>query len=214
MATRDQVLTRYRQLRAVHKVMQNEALRFVSTPALKRSAKRLGMFSDDAFAAESDEEMTLIFDFALYDAEKGRTRAIERYSRVKRTSAGSDEELVLDALCRTDFSIWCIERRHETAGLVLLDLLRERESWMVDEGLEQSGPEGMIFAARMVAPENFYMTTGVIVPLDELSVLDLAVDPVVRRHLTLDALSADWRLVQTVYRTAVDNRTMETVRFK
>lgn len=214
MATRDQVLARYRQLRAVHKVMQNEALSFISTPALKRSAKRLGMFSDDAFIAESDEEMTLIFDSALYDADQGRTRAIERYSRAKRPSAGSDEELVLDALCRTDFSLWCIERRHETAGLVLFDMLRDRESWFVDEGLEQSGPEGMTFAARMVAPEDFYMTTGVIVPLDELSVIDAASDPYVQRHETLDGLSADWRFVRAVYRAAVDNRTMEAVRFK
>ena len=31
------------------------------------------------------------------------------------------------------FSVWRINQRHETAGLIITDVLREAEVWLVDE---------------------------------------------------------------------------------
>jgi hypothetical protein len=105
--------------------------------------------------ADSEEEMTLAFDLALYTAKDGRSRALDRYARAARPSPASDEARMLDAMRRARFSIWRIERRHETAGLIVADVLREAEVWLVDEKLEASAPPGMAFAGRVCEPEKF-----------------------------------------------------------
>ena len=66
------------------------------------------------------------------------------------------------------FSVWRVERRHEVAGLIVQDLLRQGEAWLVDEALEQSAPEAMTMAIRLGTPDLFAMTSGIIVPVDRI----------------------------------------------
>ena len=56
--------------------------------------------------------------------------------------------------------------RHPVAGLIVKDLFRGVEVWLVDEGLESSLPDGAALATRLYTPERFAMTAGVLVPLD------------------------------------------------
>jgi hypothetical protein len=210
---RELLLARYRELRAASVEHHSKALKFLSRSAINRNARQLGLLIGGTVVAESDEELTLIFDLALYSLQTGRSSPFDRYARAERFAPGSDAELVLAALRRAEFSLWRIERRHDTAGLVVFDLLREREIWLVDQGLEVSGPIGMIFAARLAAVADFWMTTGVIVPIDEIVFADLAADDRPWRRDTPDAFAADPCFARTVYRAALDNGVMETVRF-
>ncbi|MBV8589612.1 MAG: hypothetical protein JO212_06050, partial [Acetobacteraceae bacterium] len=102
-------------------------------------ARRLGMTAGQILIANNEEELTLIFDLAIYTAREGRSRAIDRYAKAVQLSPDSDEIVMLQAMRRTRFSIWRIDRRHDTCGLVVSDLLRQAEAWLVDEGLEVSG---------------------------------------------------------------------------
>ena len=61
--------------------------------------------------------------------------------------------------------LWRIERRHPTTGLILRDLLRGEETWLVDEAMEKNAPPGVEMAARLLQPESFAMTARIIVPL-------------------------------------------------
>ena len=50
------------------------------------------------------------------------------------------------------FALICVERRHPEAGLIVRDLIREEEFWLVDEGMESSAPIGLkIGDARLFA---------------------------------------------------------------
>ena len=57
-------------------------------------------------------------------------------------------------------------RRHTVAGLIVKDLFRGFEFWLVDEGLESSLPDEAVLATRLYTLEGFAMTAGVLVPLD------------------------------------------------
>ena len=65
---------------------------------------------------------------------------------------------MLEAMCHARFSVWRIDRRHERAGLIITDVLREAEVWLVDEQLEASAPEGLSFAGRLCQPDDFART--------------------------------------------------------
>jgi hypothetical protein len=56
--------------------------------------------------------------------------------------------------------------RHTVAGLIVKDLFRGFEFWLVDEGLESSLPDEAVLATRLYTLEGFAMTAGVLVPLD------------------------------------------------
>jgi hypothetical protein len=164
--TREEILERYRQLRAISTRHHSGALEYVSRPTILEHAKRLGLAAGGMLVADSDEEMTLVFDLALYTAKDGRSRALDRYARAARLPPGSDESRVLEAMREARFSVWRIDHPHESAGLVVTDVLREVETWIVDENLEASAPEGLSFAGRVCEPDRFAMTCGVIVPVD------------------------------------------------
>ena len=50
---------------------------------------------------------------------------------------------MLKAMGQARFSVFQGERPHETAGLLVRDLMREEDRWLVDENLERTGPVGL-----------------------------------------------------------------------
>lgn len=212
---RDEVLARYRRLREINKQHNDKVLKFVSGNAILRQARRLGLARGKTLILDDMDEMNYVCDLAIHTAPAERSRAIDRYARSARLTAGSDEALVLEAMRAARFSILVIERRHETAGLVATDLFRRTELWLVDIGLESSMPDGEIIATRLFTPERFAMTAGVNVPFDLGTIEDLCAElPVSLRDVPLTALIDDRRFAEVIYRVALAGGIMDRVRYQ
>ena len=93
-------------------------------------AKRLGLTQGRTVVLGSEHDMTLVEDLATYLPRPGRSHPLDRYARTARFAPDSDEAIVLEAMRHARFSLWRVERRHETAGLILQDLLRGGEIWL------------------------------------------------------------------------------------
>jgi hypothetical protein len=212
--SRGEVLTRYRQLRKFSKQHHSKVQDFVSPDAILHIARRIGLAHGKTFILDDMDELLFVNDLAIYTAPVGRSRAIERYARSARLARGTDEALVLDAMCLARFSIVQVERRHEAAGLIVKDILRGGEIWLVDEGLESSIPGGALLATRLYAPESFSMTAGVIVPMD-LELLTDALDEVPQLFRKSHAeASDDRRLPEAIYRVALADGIMERIAYR
>ena len=211
--SREEVLTRYRRLREISKRHQTEAVRYVPHSALLDQARRIGLAVGKTLVAESMDELTLAFDLALYTAPPGRSRGIERNARSAAVPARSDDEVVLQAMRQARFSVWQVERRHEAVGLVVQDLMRENSLWLVDESLEQTAPEGMSVAMRVIMPEAFAMTCGVIVPVEAMLLDEVFEEVLGRIRGEADAIANDSRFATTIYRMAVLEGLMDQVGF-
>ena len=201
--SRDEILTRYRHLRAISTRHHSEALRFVPRSALLEQARRLGLTMGKTLVAESMAELTLAFDLCLYTAAPGRSRGIDRYARSAGAAPGSDEEVMLQAMRQARFSIWQVERLHETAGLLVQDLMREECIWLVDESLEQTAPAGLTLAMRVSTPDAFAMTSGAIVPVDAGLIEEVFDEVQGRVRGEPDIIANDRRFATAIYRTAV-----------
>jgi hypothetical protein len=212
--SRDEVLARYRHLRAISTRHHTEAMSFFSRPALLEQARHLGLAAGGVLAAESFDELTLAFDLAIHAARPGHSRAVDRYARAAAFRPGSDEALVLEAMRRARFSLWRVERRHEVAGLVVQDLLRQDEAWLVDEAMERSAPEGTVAAMRLCTPDAFAMTCGVIVPVDRELLEEVIATVLPRVRGSPDRVADDRRFATAVYRTAVARGLMARVGFE
>jgi hypothetical protein len=105
-------------------------------------------------------------------------------------------------------------RRHPAAGLIVKDLFRGVEVWLVDEGLESSLPNGAALATRLYTPEGFAMTAGVLVPLDiELIEDAIAGTPQLLRNRR-EELIDDRRIAEAIYRVALASGLMEKVAYQ
>ena len=110
---------------------------------------------------------------------------------------------MLEAMCDARFAVLMVARRHPSAGLIVTDMVREIDLWLVNEGLEISFSEGRIFAARYFGLDSFAMTTGVAIPL-ESSLLGHAMDfaPHLLRKPLNEAIEHR-RFAEALYRAAV-----------
>ena len=212
--SRSEVIARYRILREISKRHHSKVLDFLSPDAIFHHGRRLGLLVGKTFVLDNMDDLNLAFDLAIRTAPAGRSRAIDRYANAARLAPGSDEALVLDAMCRARFAIVRIERRHAAAGLIVKDVIRRISYWLVDEGLESSVPNGSIFATRLYTPEGFSMTAGVNVPLDpQLRRAALADVPQLRRKLPAE-VSDDRRFAEAIYRLALASGVMERVAYR
>ena len=217
---RSEILARYRRLRQISKEQHEAVLDIIAPSVLLDWARRLDLTEGKAIVLENDNEMTLPEDLAIYLPRPGRSHPLERYARVARFAPGSDEAIVLAAMRRARFSLWRIERRHPTTGLILRDLLRGEETWLVDEAMEKNAPSGVEMAARLLQPESFAMTARIIVPLlPDLMTLPEVMEEVFTRAPALrrlrgDALAGDPRFAIGFYRAAVATGAMDRVLFQ
>ena len=88
---RNEILNRYRHLRAISTRHHGATLDRVARPAILERAKHLGLAYGQTLVAESEEAMTLIFDLAIHTAKSGRSRAIDRYAKAVALSLDPDE---------------------------------------------------------------------------------------------------------------------------
>jgi len=209
--TRDEILQRYRHLRAISIGHHSGAMAFVSKQALLEHAKRLGLATGGMLVAESEAEMTLVFDLALYTAKERRSRALDRYARATPLPPGSDAARMLEAMRHARFSVWRITQRHETAGLIITDVLREAELWLMDEQLEASAAEGLSFAGRICEPDHFAMSCGVVVPVYREMMEEVALDMLAQRRGDPERISQDPRFAIAIYRAALNSGILNNV---
>jgi hypothetical protein len=118
---------------------------------------------------------------------------------------------VLEAMRHARFSVWRIKQRHETAGLIITDVLREAEVWLMDEQLEASASEGLSFAGRLCEPDRFAMSCGVVVPVYREMMEEVALDMLAQRRSDPERVSQDPRFAIAIYRAAIDHGSLNNV---
>ena len=214
LLNRTEVLTRYCHLREISKQHHSAVLDFLSKDTIMSQARRLGLAQGKTLVLDSMDDMNLAFDLAIYTAPQERSRAVDRYARAARLAPESDELLVLEAMRRARFSIIMVVRRHPVAGLIVKDLFRRVEVWLVDEGLESSLPNGAVLATRLFTPEGFAMTAGVLVPLDLELMEDAIADMPQLLRKGYEEVIDDRRFAEAIYRIALASGLMEQVGYQ
>jgi len=211
---RTEILTRYRRLRQISKEHHQAVLDIIAPDVVLNWAKRLDLTQGRTVLLESEHEMTLVEDLAIYLPRLGRSHPLDRYARAAQFASGSGEAIVLEAMRQARFSLWRVERRHETAGLVLRDLLRGGEIRLVDEAMEKNTPLGVEMAARLLSLEDFAMTARIVVPVTPDLIKEIFNKAPALRRAEADVLARDPRFAIGIYRAAVAMGAMDSIRFK
>jgi hypothetical protein len=211
-SSRVAILGRYRRYSDFRKDIQSAALGNVSESSFLAYAKRIGLSDGKVIFADDDMELTLVFDLALYAAQAGRTRAIDRCARRRLKASEPDEALVMQGLLASRFSIFRVIGRCDPAGVMIEDLMRGGTIPLLDEGLERSARPGEVFAMRVAPIEDFVITCGAVVPFTSETfeeIIDVLTDgvPVAERA----ALADRWRFAASLYELAIELGLMSSI---
>jgi hypothetical protein len=213
--SRADILSRYRRCRDLRMEIQTAALENIQHSTFLAHAKRIGLSDGKVLFTDNTVELTLAFDLAVYTAQAGRTRAIDRCARKRLPASKPDEALVLKGLQASRFSIFRIIGRCEPAGVLLEDLMRGGAIALLDEGLEQSAKPGEVFAMRVAPVEEFVITCGAVVPIDiEIfeGIIDFLTDGAPDAELA--ALADHWRFAASLYELAIELGLMNFVAYR
>ena len=214
-SSRVAILGRYRRYGDLRKEIQSAALGNMSESSFLAHAKRIGLSDGRVIFADNNSEVALVYDLALYTAQPGRTRAIERCARKRLKAAQSDEALVLQALLASRFSIFGVVGRCEPAGVLLEDLMRGGTIPLLDEGLEQSASAGDVFAMRVAPIEDFLINCGAVVPMGGgifEEIIELLIGGVVEAERA--ALADHRRFAAALYALAIELELMSSIIYR
>lgn len=210
--TRQEMLARYRHLRAINRRQQSDALDLVPKSALFDCARRLRIARGRTLMLDNPDEMTLVFDLLVHAGVGGRTRAIDRYAARNKPAPGTAEALVLSMAQQARFAVWQVEQRHEMIGVWVSDFMSHERLWLIDESLEACCPKDLVLAGRLMAVDDFVMTCGVLVPIDEF-VLEEAWRTMPKWDpASMADVIQDSRFATAIYRAAIHTGTMDQVR--
>jgi hypothetical protein len=177
-------------------------------------ARRLGIAHGKTFILNSIDELAFANDLALYGRQGKRKRPLDRYAAAQCFPLDSDEALVLEAMLGARFVLIRVERYHPEAGLIVTDLVRDEEFWLLDEGLEKTAPHGWKAATRVYAPEDFFMTAGVSIPLDGALLTGALESGPDLLHRDMEEAINDRRFAEALYREAIQSGVTDRVRFQ
>lgn len=166
---------RYRDLAEARGVLLNAAARRIPLASLAAQARALTLWRHNQVEPGAEAQLACVMDLGIFAPVGGHKPALERLVNAGTPPEGSPDEAMLRALQDSRFSLFRIGQPDPRGGITLHDLCRDEAVWVMDEHLAAQGQPGFYIGARLVWPDEFAMTCGVVCPVDPrimLSVLE------------------------------------------
>jgi hypothetical protein len=155
-------LDRYQAFREAAKALTQDVMEaLVDHAVLSRAGRALDVARGHTFVFESESEMNVVMDYALYEDLVDGQSLVQRY-RDQATSLSPLQRELLDAMAHAYASLFrttaIIPAEH---ALVLTDLLGQRpDIRLIDIRFSQTAAPGMLLFTRIVPLPELNMTTG------------------------------------------------------
>jgi hypothetical protein len=185
-------LNRYKRLREVGRNLNNILVERLPKAAIQECGKKLGLLKGHTFVLGSEDELSVLFDYCLYNYRQGGKNSIERYLEHSPPPALSDEMILLQGMVNSYYSVFLVEDIQKGRGATLRDMLRDTTLSLLDIGIGKSGRPGMVFAGRVLPLADFHMTSGAFILLRR-ALVEKTVMPILKKFLPLKKPEGDFR---------------------
>ena len=162
-----EVLAKYKRTRSVAVELNNSLLKLIPKKAIENTARKLGLWQDGVLVFDIEEHSSVLMDYAIHDCFQDGQNAVERYLVQQPPEPGTDSQAVLEGMRRAFFSIFRVEKVVKSVGAHVLDILGDRQYFLADIGLGDTASEAITLASRVLLFEDFIMTSGAALPVDE-----------------------------------------------
>lgn len=156
------LMERYKKIREVGLILHHKIIEsYLDHDILYSSAKLLGILKGDLFVFDSEDEASVLMDFALHEYKLNHRSAVEIY-REKVGGQNEAEKEILASLPSAYTSLFEIVAISGNT-MILKDLLKEEDRFirLLDIGFSLTGTPGMLIFIRVVPFKDFNMTSGI-----------------------------------------------------
>jgi hypothetical protein len=167
-STHSHLLPRYKHLRQVAMRLNTSLVKTLPRDVLDEGGKRLGMLKGNKLLLDSEDMISVLMDFCIYDVRRQGLNAIERFLAESPPPAGSEDMVLLQAMREARYSLFVIESKESGVSIHVRDLIRDEQLFLMDVNFSQSAPVGLVLAGRIYSPEGIMQSTGATLPVGVL----------------------------------------------
>lgn len=162
-----EVLAQYDPIRTGIRRVLREAGDACNPTELKRAVRQVASWAEPHQLNKADA-IEMLLDIALFEPNQRSRRGFDRFLDQRVARLGTADRLLAEQMAAAWFSIFRIAGRHEVAGLWLEDMVDETAPlWLVDNALETSASEGLVFGIRLFDAGPFHAGFGIVVHTDD-----------------------------------------------
>lgn len=156
------LMERYKKIREVGLILNHKIIEScLDHDTLYSSAKLLGILKGDLFVFDSEDEASVLMDFALHEYKLNGRSAVEIY----REKVGGQNEVEKEILAALPSAYASLFEIGTVSGntIILKDLLKEEDRFitLLDIGFSLTCTPGMLIFIRVVPFKDFNMTSGI-----------------------------------------------------
>lgn len=163
------LIEKYKTYRKIGRELNNKIMKSCfDHDVVMKSARLLGIVRGDTLIIDSENETSVLMDFALNDYRVNNKNAVEVY-REKMGRENEIETEILDALVSSYTSLFKITSISETENMLFLsDLLNKQGNIkIIDIAFSKSATPGLLMFIRLLSFKDFNMTSGTSLIFDE-----------------------------------------------
>lgn len=165
MPSHAELVGRYQALRAKARPLSDTLAASLPKDVFAEAADRLGILKGTEILLETEDEIVVVADLAVFDIRRNGEHAVQRFLREQQPPEGGDERLILEAMRSARHSIFQVQHAQAGVGVLFRDMLRDTEDFVWDVGFSHTARRGALMAGRIHSPGEITMTTGAVLPV-------------------------------------------------
>jgi len=178
-------IDRYKEWRAAGRDLNMTLIKQLPKVAVPECGKKVGLYKAGTLILNNDDEIAVLYDYCLHHYLRAGKTTIERYIETTPPAAESRESVLLDAMLNSHYSVFRVLEIHPHQGASLLDLVQGNTFDLMDISVSETGEPGLVLSGRVLKIDDFYMSSGTLIPLPEPAFED-KIKPILRKFLKSD----------------------------
>lgn len=204
-----ELLERYKRLRAAGLELNRHLAKELPRAALAECGKKLGLYRQGTLVFGSEHEVSVLYEYCLYNFRRGGKNVIERYRMLSPPPPQSTEMVLLGAMLKAYYSLFMATEIHDGMGAELHDVLRDAPITLLDIALGGTMSPGQFIAGRVLPFGEFQTFSGAPIPVSE-AVFEEHLSPIVFKFMQHQKTDGSGRLFSPSQEAAFSAQVIRT----
>jgi hypothetical protein len=155
----------YRLVREIASELNSVLAGKIPRSGLKECAKKLGLWKHGGIDVAEDGRVDVFFDYCIHQFRINNASVIERHLLMSPPVVDSIEFSILQTMLKSYYSIYTVIGTVKNKGIRALDLMYQREMFIIDISMSNTARLGLVFAGNIMPLNEFYITSGASLPI-------------------------------------------------
>jgi hypothetical protein len=139
--------------------------------AIGFAASNVGMLHDNTIVMDTEDQIAILADFAIFNFRVNGKNAIQRYRELHAAELSPLQQQWFEGAENSRFTLLLLGESIPEIGVQANDVLTGEHLVITDVNFSRSTVAGLTVASRIIPIDDFYMTSGAPLPIFESSAL-------------------------------------------